>query len=235
MPVLVRLRHLAVIPLLSLLVFSGCSSDPGPGGRRAGAAGSRGKAPTPMAGHEMFFGGQLLAEIHVGTDGVPDVAAGDGDGTRRESGSRGRRSGGGSLNVAGGAGGVGGNISGGVPFGGGGRASHQAESREGVSPGPHPMAGGGMGRPVMIHLRFTNQGAAPVTLHIDDFVSPLGNFAVRPDKLVLASGQSLETEPMSSQLAGGVPRDGHHPRAAPRRPGGKENLPAAGLAGGGGA
>ena len=63
---------------------------------------------------------------------------------------------------------------------------------------------GGMGRPVMIHLRFTNQGATPVTLTIDDFTSPLGNFAVQPEKLVLEPGQSLETEPMSSQLGGAL-------------------------------
>jgi hypothetical protein len=64
------------------------------------------------------------------------------------------------------------------------------------------MMAGAMGRPVMIHLRFTNQGPAAVTLWIDDFVSPLGNFAVRPEKLVLEPGQALETEPMTSQLAG---------------------------------
>jgi hypothetical protein len=56
----------------------------------------------------------------------------------------------------------------------------------------------------MIHLRFTNQGPAPVTLVIDDFVSPLGNFAVRPEQLTLAPGQSLETDPMTSQLAGAL-------------------------------
>jgi hypothetical protein len=43
-----------------------------------------------------------------------------------------------------------------------------------------------------------------VTLIIDDFVSPLGNFAVRPEQLTLAPGQSLETDPMTSQLAGAL-------------------------------
>jgi hypothetical protein len=60
----------------------------------------------------------------------------------------------------------------------------------------------GGGRPVMIHLRFTNHGTAAVELQIADFVSPLGNFVVRPEKLTLEPGQSLETEPMTSQLAG---------------------------------
>jgi hypothetical protein len=58
------------------------------------------------------------------------------------------------------------------------------------------------GRPVLIHLRFTNHGSAAVTLTIDDFVSPLGNFAVRPEQLTIEAGQSAETEPMTSQLAG---------------------------------
>lgn len=58
------------------------------------------------------------------------------------------------------------------------------------------------GRPVMIHLRLTNHGPAAVELQITDFLSPLGNFVVRPEKLTLEPGQSLETEPMTSQLAG---------------------------------
>ena len=60
------------------------------------------------------------------------------------------------------------------------------------------------GRPVMIHLLFTNHGTAPVTLIIDDFVSPLGNFAVRPEQLIIPPGQTLETDPMTSQLAGAL-------------------------------
>ena len=98
------------------------------------------------------------------------------------------------MNLRGGAGGFGGNVSGNVPFGGGGESSGARGAR--------PMMGGGMGRPVMIHLRFTNRGPAPVTLRIDDFVSPLGNFAVRPEQLALEPGQALEPEPMTSQLAG---------------------------------
>ncbi len=54
----------------------------------------------------------------------------------------------------------------------------------------------------MIHLRFTNRGTTTVGLQIADFLSPLGNFVVRPEKLTLEPGQSLETEPMTSQLAG---------------------------------
>lgn len=183
--------------LVTLLVLAtGCSSGPGPA-RRSSPAGARAKPPAPMAGQGIFFDGQILAEIHVGTDGMPDPAPdgsgpGGGEGRRRRGGGNGR------LSVAGGTGGFGGNIAGGVPFGEGGRPARDF----GGAPvaGPRPMLGGG--RPAMIHLRFTNHGTATVELHITDFLSPLGNFVVRPEKLDLEPGQSLETEPMTSRLAG---------------------------------
>ena len=56
----------------------------------------------------------------------------------------------------------------------------------------------------MIHLQFTNHSPERVVLDIVDFVSPLGNFAVQPEKLTLDPGQAVETEPMSSQLAGSL-------------------------------
>ncbi len=197
------LRRLTALSMIWLLAFAGCSSDRGPGDRRGGPAGPRGKAPTPMAGQDSFFDGQILAEVTVGTEGMPEPGAGGGDrggGGRRGGGGGGD---GGSLSIAGAGGMVGGNVSGGVPFGrGGGRLGRDGDGPGGDSAGPRPMMAVAMGRPVMIHLRFTNQGPAAVTLRIDDFASPLGNFAVRPEKLVLAPGQSHETEPMTSQLAG---------------------------------
>ena len=195
------LRRLTALSMILLLAFAGCSNEPGPRERRGGAAGPRDRAPTPMAGQDNFFDGQILAEITVGTDGMPEPGASAGGGER--GGGRGRRGGGGGgLSIAGGGGLVGGNISGGVPFGAGGRPGRDGGRPGGEQAGPRPLMAGAMGRPVMIHLRFTNQGPAAVTLWIDDFVSPLGNFAVRPEKLVLEPGQALETEPMTSQLAG---------------------------------
>lgn len=152
-----------------------------------------------MAGHDSFFDGRILAEISVGTEGMPESGVSGGGGGER--GSRGRRGGSGNLGIAGGDGLGGGHSSGGTPFGGG-RPPRDAGERGHDFAGPRPTAGGGMGRPVMIHLRFTNHGAAAVTLRISDFMSPLGNFAVRPEQLALAPGQSLETEPMTSQLGG---------------------------------
>ncbi|MDI1336281.1 MAG: hypothetical protein PSU94_08890 [Lacunisphaera sp.] len=208
MTVPTHLCRLTALPLVVLLVCAGCSSDPGPGERHAGFAGARSKPPPPLAGQEKFFDGQILAEIKVGTDGVPEVDSSEGGGSRGGGENRGRHGGGGSggLNIAGSGGAVGGNVSGGIPFGGGGGHGRRGGNGEngggGPAAGPRPVMGGGLGRPVMIHLRFTNRGPEALALHIDDFVSPLGNFAVRPEKLVLEPGQSLETEPMSSQLAG---------------------------------
>jgi hypothetical protein len=179
------------------LFAAGCGSEPKPGPRHAGP----GRAFKPMSGHETFFDGQIRAEIHVGTEGMPEVQPGDGGnrgrGGEMRGGGRGGRSGRGQMNVAGGGGGFGGNISGGVPYGGGGRPV-----REGGGPVAGPRMGPMGGRPVMIHLRFTNHTEAVVELRITDFVSPLGNFAVRPEKLTINPGESLETEPMTSQLAG---------------------------------
>jgi hypothetical protein len=193
-PTLHSWRHAAAVPaaLAAILFISGCRSEtagPRPAGPR--------RAFTPMAGQETFFDGQIRAEIHVGTEGMPEIHPGGG-GDERPAGPRGgRRRGSGQMSVAGGAAGIGGNISGGVPFGeGGGRP------RGGGIPGAGPRMGATGGRPVMIHLRFANLTDGTIELRISDFVSPLGNFAVRPEKLMIDPGQSIETEPMTSQLAG---------------------------------
>lgn len=186
---------LAPSVLIFLAFAAGCSSDP-KSGSRGGQPGPRGKPFTPMTGQEKFFAGQIRAEIHVGTEGMPEI--GPGGGNRDDAPGGRRRGGNGRMRVAGGAGGMGGDVSGGMPFGEGGPPSREFGDGPGVRPRLGPMGGG---RPVMIHLRFTNHTDAPVELRIPDFVSPLGNFAVRPEKLTIEPGQSLETEPMTSQLA----------------------------------
>jgi len=54
--------------------------------------------------------------------------------------------------------------------------------------------------PVTLHLILTNTGPAPVKVSLIDFVSDLGNFAIEPDSLTLAPGQTGEPTPMVSQL-----------------------------------
>ena len=58
--------------------------------------------------------------------------------------------------------------------------------------------------PVIIHLRFTNTRSERVDLVVADFLSPLGNFVVTPEKLSLDPGQTVEVEPMTSRLAGEI-------------------------------
>ena len=90
--------------------------------------------------------------------------------------------------------------------GGGGRYRHEGENEPtGIErPEGDRQIMGAMGPAEMIHLQFTNHGTERVELNIVDFVSPLGNFAVQPEKLILEPGQSLEVEPMTSRLGGSV-------------------------------
>jgi hypothetical protein len=58
--------------------------------------------------------------------------------------------------------------------------------------------------PVLIHLRLTNRGTERLDVFVPDFLSPLGNFVIEPEKLTLDPGQALEVEPMTSRLAGDI-------------------------------
>jgi hypothetical protein len=58
--------------------------------------------------------------------------------------------------------------------------------------------------PVLIHLKLTNQSREHLDVVIPDFLSPLGNFVIEPEKLSLDPGQSAEVEPMTSRLAGDI-------------------------------
>jgi hypothetical protein len=54
--------------------------------------------------------------------------------------------------------------------------------------------------PVTLHLILSNPGAGPVTVTVLDFTSDLGDFAVDPETLTIAAGQTAEPTPMVSQL-----------------------------------
>jgi hypothetical protein len=54
--------------------------------------------------------------------------------------------------------------------------------------------------PVTLHLILTNRGPGTITVTIDDFESDLGNFALDPEVLVIAPGQTAEPTPMVSEL-----------------------------------
>lgn len=188
------------------LALTGCGGPPrgGPEGDRA-----RLKPVPPLAGQDTFFEGKLLVELNVSAFGFsgrdPKGAPSGPDGG-------GRRGGGSGVGLSGGFGPIQGGIGGGGPGGGG------PGGGRGGPPGMEGSTGGaidpeqyrvqniqrGVSRrpPVMIHVRVTNHGETPATVRILDFLSRLGNFVVLPEKLEIAPGQSVETEPMASQLGG---------------------------------
>jgi hypothetical protein len=54
--------------------------------------------------------------------------------------------------------------------------------------------------PMTLHLILTNLSNDPVTIKMVDFVSDMGNFAVEPEELTIAPGQTGEPTPMVSEL-----------------------------------
>ena len=56
-----------------------------------------------------------------------------------------------------------------------------------------------------LRLALTNHGATPVVIEVLNFSSVLGDFAVKPDKITIAPGATVEAEPMISRL--GIPTE----------------------------
>jgi hypothetical protein len=54
--------------------------------------------------------------------------------------------------------------------------------------------------PAMLRLHLTNTTAGTVVVEVREVNSELGNFAVRPDKLTMAPGESAAPDPMQSLL-----------------------------------
>lgn len=78
------------------------------------------------------------------------------------------------------------------------------ETPPGVELGPRRPTSVMMNRPggpaLTLRLRLTNQGPDPIEVTILECSSALGDFAVRPERVQLAAGQSTEVDPMVSQL-----------------------------------
>jgi hypothetical protein len=170
-----------------LFAFAGCASEEH---EAAGPGRHRRPPPTPLAGQENYFDGKIGVAIIVGALEGPGIMPGDGEGSEKRGGGR-RRGGGMSMGMGG--------EGGGRRHEGGYGGTPGSEHLEGVRP-----MRGSMETPQMIHLKFTNHGTEKATVDIVDFVSPLGNFAVQPEKLTLEPGQTVEPEPMSSQLTGSL-------------------------------
>jgi len=183
------------------LALAGCASDE-PARRAESPRHPRAHVP-PLVGHETFFNGQITAELNVGSGpGFPGKPGQEGD----EAGPEPKRHGSGGGFRMGGMGGGGGSRhhggGEGGEMGGGpeGSAADQVE-RQQMSAMRHAA---NLNPPVMIHLRFTNHGTTRAELLVADFLSPLGNFVVEPEKLELEPGQTIEVEPMTSRLVGEI-------------------------------
>lgn len=75
----------------------------------------------------------------------------------------------------------------------------------GMAGGP---PGGGGAAPVrvlptrqVLHVALTNHAATPLAISVTDVTSLLGNFAVRPEHLTIAPGETAELEPMMANSA----------------------------------
>lgn len=133
-----------------------------------------GPPPVAMTATGSFFDGQLLADLSLarGRVGQPR-AAGRGDRPPREY----------------------------APML---RPHAVGETPPGVELGPRGPTAGMMNRPggpaLTLRLRLTNRGPEPIEATILECSSTLGDFAVRPERVQLAPGQSTDLDPMVSQL-----------------------------------
>ena len=75
----------------------------------------------------------------------------------------------------------------------GGSRGLDNDGESGSAPVRHPL-----GAPPRIELRgqFTNNTSGPIEIAVTDVVSALGNFAIRPEKMTIAAGQSAEIDPL---------------------------------------
>ena len=144
-----------------------------------------------MLAQDSFFDGKILVEANLGRGfgGRGRPGAGGHMGGEIPSG----RHHGGGMSMGGGTGGG---------HGGGGRGGMGPSSDEGD---PSNFRGGPSFQdasmpPVALRLRLTNTGKETAEVTVVLCKSELGDFAVRPEKLVLAPGQAVEPEPMTSRL-----------------------------------
>lgn len=192
--------------LVACALLAGCGGPP-----RGGPRGDRAllKPTPPLTGEQTFFEDRLLVEIDVSAFGFKGREPKGGE-AAGPGGPGGGRRGGGGFGFSGSMGPIQGGMGGGGPGGGRGGPPGGGMPGEGGAAAVDPeqyriqaiQRGVSRRPPVMIHVRVTNRGTEAATVRILDFLSPLGNFVVLPEKLEIPAGQSIETEPMASQLAG---------------------------------
>lgn len=181
-----------VIALLTvLLATAGCESRSRE--HMAARLEEERKSVPPMEAHDTFFGGQISATIELGSGlgGLPGARRRAGRGKGFNPKFLGVQAGGGDYASAGG-----GHEPNAFGFGPADELN-RGPTREVEQPrilGESPMP------PVVLEIRLENTSAAPVEVEFIDFTSDLGDFAVQPAKMKLASGESATSDPMTSRL-----------------------------------
>ena len=175
----------APLCIIVTLLLAGCESRPD---RPAMMEEARHSVP-PMAANEPFFDGAIIAHLTLGSD----TGAGGGPG---DDSSRGSGHGGGGMGGRHGGGRGGGGMGG----GGSGRGMRQGGDQSGGEGAPSASLHRSNMPPAMLRLRLENTTAVAVDVEVRGLDSELGDFAVRPDKLTIAPGQSEEPDPMESLL-----------------------------------
>jgi hypothetical protein len=174
----IRLVLGAALPVCAVFLFAACESKPD---RRAPHETARNDVP-PMAASETFFAGQIAVNLTLGNVAIEGGRGGDDTGGGRH--------------------GKGGGHHGGGRHGGSEGESSRggAEGESGRSGDEAPAIHASNLPPVMLRLRLENTGSSAVVVEVRDLDSELGDFAIRPDRLVLEPGQSVEPDPMESLL-----------------------------------
>jgi len=192
-----RLPQRAALSALMLL-FAGCETHPDV---RAMKEEARHSVPL-MTARDVFFDGAVVARLTVGGTGEDNFGSDDNSRGGGDSGLHGIATGFGSS--------TGDNFAGGSQGGGG---EHESKSgMRGEYGGDRGMGGVTADEGQQVHrsesempaavlrLRLENTSLVTVVVEVRQMNSELGNFAVRPDTITLAPGQSVEPDPMESLL-----------------------------------
>lgn len=89
-----------------------------------------------------------------------------------------------------------------VYFGGGGTSEEDEKEamKDYIRQAQALKAAGSPMPPVTLRVRLENKGTEPIEVQVTEVNSELGNFAVRPARLMLAPGEAGTLDPMISQL-----------------------------------
>jgi len=162
------------------LLLAGCDS---PSRRERAEASSDAPRPIAMRGETKFFDGKLRAEATVSRGRTVPFGDKDGDaaggGGGKHGGGHGHRHGGGDADYS--------------------PSSSPTEDEDGDQP-VRRIQVGGAAPAVTLRLKLENTSKEPLDVQIRDVKSDLGDFAVRPEHLLLAPDQSAEVDPMISEL-----------------------------------